>query len=30
MVEVKGLLKDDKPKPIPAAKPRIPAGRVAR
>jgi len=30
MDEVKGLLKDDKPKPPPAAKPRAQAGRVAR
>jgi transcriptional repressor NrdR len=30
MDEVKGLLKDDKAKPGPAAKPRIPVGRVAR
>jgi hypothetical protein len=30
MDEVTGLLKEDKPKALPAAKPRVPAGRVAR
>ena len=30
MDEVKGLLKEDKPKSMAAAKPRVPAGRVAR
>jgi hypothetical protein len=30
MDEVKGLLKEDKPKAAPAAKPRAQAGRVAR
>ena len=30
MDEVKGLLKDDKAKPAPAAKPRAPVGRLAR
>jgi hypothetical protein len=30
MDEVKGLLKEDKPKSVTAAKPRLPAGRVAR